>query len=145
MERGRLGQEPRALERIRPARLTDAGVILGEQPAALVARIGVLAAQAGDGHLEREDRRTLGSFGHGLSDIRNPRMVPARSLDCAKRALEHVVVPAVEDVSEDLHVGRDFAPDWRRTAPRWRGSGVAGAGVVGGGSRASWCRCASAP
>ncbi len=111
-ERCRLGQEPRAFEGVRPAGLSDASVVFGQQPAAFFPCEDVVAAQSGEGHFQREHGRPF--------QIVRPRAV--RHPECAervrqlgracKRPLHRIVVSAIERVSEGLHLRRHHAT-WR--------------------------------
>jgi hypothetical protein len=54
-----VGQEPPALEGVRPERLAHARVVFAKQSAAFVARVTVVAAKSGERQLQRENGRPL--------------------------------------------------------------------------------------
>ena len=70
-ERVSLRLEPRALETVRRPGRPDARGVFGQQAARFIGRATVAAAEAGDGDLEREDRRP-------------PRLVGPRGIECAE-------------------------------------------------------------
>ena len=131
-ERGGFRDQPQALELVGAGRFAHPDVILGEQPAGFVARIAIVAAEAGKGQFEREDggAAPIGRPGAvGLpeitDDIRQVRRL-------RQRALERLCVAAVEDIRHRHHArrARRAAPGPERAAAP---SGeAAAAGAIGG-------------
>ena len=114
-ERRDFGPQPRTLERVGVPGAAHARVVFGQQPAAFVTRVPIVAAERGDAELEREHR--------GASRRVRPRIIgttevakQGREILRVREALLKPSLVLIEEIGQRLDI-------WRHAPRRRRGLG----------------------